>query len=85
MVLSGVKVLTMETPMIFFGRMADLPKVVPNRVLLLYLNTREVRFTDAAEALGMDPNTLRQLALSPDRETGLRQAQLVGRLRRHYG
>ncbi len=57
----------------------------PTRVLLSFLNAREIKIAKAAEFLKMDPNELRALATTNDPKTSPKQANLVLRLRRHYG
>lgn len=56
-------------------------QISPNRLLLAYLNTRQIRIADAAVTLKMDPNELRALCLSKD--TTLQQSKLIAKLSRH--
>lgn len=56
----------------------------PNRLLLNWLNTHEIRFVEAAAAIDMNPNELRQLATTRlyDRDVCGEQVKLVTRLRK---
>lgn len=56
----------------------------PNRLLLNWLNSHEIKIKDAAQALKICSNDLRQLATmrSTDVDLCAQQARIVGRLRK---
>ncbi len=63
----------------------EIIQISPTRLLLAYLNGKQIKIAAAAQVLKMDPNELRGICLSTDRETSAVQAKLILRLRRTYG
>ncbi len=68
-----------------YNMAAEAIQLSPTRVLLAYLNAKEIKIAKAAAVLKMDANELRALATTSDPKTSPRQANLVLRLRRHFG